>query len=186
MMEQRRRQVAAEVARTLPEGARIVWELGCGHGHFLAAYATQHPDQLCLGIDIDTNRIARAERKRERVGLANLHFVRAEARMFLEVLPCATAIERVFVLFPDPWPKLRHHKHRIMRPPFLAELATRATAECRLFFRTDHHPYFEDTIALLQSDPHWQVVAEPWPFEFETVFQARAESYASLVASRRP
>lgn len=160
----------------------FLWEVGCGHGHFLTAYAAAHPDKTCIGIDLVGERIERALRKRDRAQLTNLHFVRAEARLFLESLPALPCISTVFMLFPDPWPKTRHHKHRVLQPSFLDALATRATADCRLCFRTDHRPYFDAAQATITNSRGWTLADEPWPFEFETVFQSRAEKHDSFVA----
>jgi tRNA (guanine-N7-)-methyltransferase len=127
-------------------------------------------------------RIERALRKRDRAKLSNLHFIQADARTFLETLPLGTNSDAIFVLFPDPWPKSRHRKHRILQPDFLVSLAARALPTARLYFRTDFHPYFADVSAALGQGSGWERVAEPWPFEFETVFQSRAKAFHSLVA----
>ncbi|MBI5766701.1 MAG: tRNA (guanosine(46)-N7)-methyltransferase TrmB [Verrucomicrobia bacterium] len=185
-MAERRRALRERLHGLLPADAHLVWELGCGHGHFLTAYAEAHPDQLCVGIDIVGDRIDRANRKRDRAHLANLHFLLAEGRLFLEELPAGARFAEVFILFPDPWPKLRHHKHRIVQPDFLAAVAQRAEPSARLCFRTDFAPYFEDAHATIDAHPDWRVVDEPWPFEQETVFQSRAPSYRSLVARPHP
>jgi tRNA (guanine-N7-)-methyltransferase len=117
--------------------------------------------------------------------LENLHFIRAEARLFLEMLPPDAALSDVFILFPDPWPKLRHRKHRIVQPEVLGAIAAHAAPGCRLFFRTDFAPYFEEAAATISSHAQWRVVDEHWPFEFETVFQSRAPAFHSLVAQHR-
>ena len=181
----RRSQLQLEIDKVLASTPTFVWEIGCGHGHFLTAYATAHSDTECLGIDLVSERIERAQRKRERAGLTNLHFLRADARLFLDTLPARPCISDVFVLFPDPWPKSRHHKHRILQPEFLAALATRATPDCRLHFRTDYKPYFEDARVTVAESPLWEILDAPWPFEFETVFQNRAERHDSFIARRK-
>lgn len=202
MMEARRRDLRARQTAILgplsgPSSTRFTWEIGCGHGHFLTAYAQTHPNEVCIGIDIVSERIERALRKRDRAQLANLHFIHAEARLFLETLPAGASFSRLFILFPDPWPKLRHHKHRIMQPDFLTAVAKRAGEGARLYFRTDFTPYYDDTKAVISAHPDWSIVnhdrefipepvAESWPFEHETVFQARASSYHSLIARPRP
>lgn len=185
-MEHRRSQLAETFNRILRPNTAFVWELGCGHGHFLTAYAHAHPDRLCIGIDLVSERITRALRKRDRAQLSNLHFVQAEARLFLETLPASAQIAEVFVLFPDPWPKLRHHKHRIMQPDFLSRLADRIAPQGRLAFRTDDPAYFDATHRIVAAHPKWQLVSEPWPFEYTTVFQSRAPSHSSLLARQRP
>lgn len=164
------------------ETPQIVWEVGCGHGHFLTAYATAHPQQTCIGVDIVRERIARATRKRIRAKLERLHFVVAEAHEFLDALPKEVRLARIFVLFPDPWPKRRHHKNRLMQRDFLDRLVQRVGQGTRLHFRTDYEPYFAQVASTLRSHPNWSLSDEPWPFELETVFQARASGYYSLTA----
>jgi tRNA (guanine-N7-)-methyltransferase len=182
---ERRRALAAALDQILPGGDSVVFEVGSGHGHFLAAYAQAHAAQTCIGIDIASDRVERATRKRDRAGLKNLHFLRAEARLFLDVLPAAVRLADVYILFPDPWPKLRHHKHRILQAPFLTQLADRMGEGARLFFRTDYHPYFADAQGAVREHARWRLVEENWPFEHETVFQSRAAQYHSFVARRR-
>ncbi len=184
LLARRRTELAEELERIALKAGPLVWEVGSGHGHFLTAYATAHPEKICIGIDLASDRIARAHRKRDRAKLPHLHFIRAEARFFLDVLPPAVRFDTVFVLFPDPWPKLRHHKHRILQPEFLAATAARAKPGCRLYFRTDHRPYFEDARKAVSESANWQLVDEPWLFEFVTVFQSRAPVHHSLVARR--
>jgi len=183
----RRRADLVQQLQSILAGERrpVVWEIGCGHGHFLTAFAQAHPDRICIGIDVVGERVERAERKRVRAGLTNLHFIRAEARLFLATLPAGVRLAAVIILFPDPWPKLRHRKHRILQPDFLAALAERTADDGPLYFRTDHRPYFDAAAAVVAAEPRWQRVDEPWPFEFPTVFQNRAPSFHSLVARRR-
>ena len=185
-MAERRESLRAEVARLLPPRSRFVWEIGCGHGHFLTAYAETHPNEHCIGIDINLDRVRRATKKRDRAGLNHLHFVRAEARLFLEVLPPDAGFTAIYMLFPDPWPKKRHHKYRLLQAEFLHDVAQRAGQGTPLFFRTDHAPYFTEAETLLREHPDWRSVGDqPWPFELATVFQQKAPSFQSLVAVRR-
>jgi len=185
-MAERRESLRAEVARLLSAQPHFVWEIGCGHGHFLAAYAKAHPKELCIGIDINLDRARRATKKRDRAGLNRLHFLRAEARLFLEVLPPDARVSAIYLLFPDPWPKKRHHKYRLLQAEFLHEVAQRAGQGTPLFFRTDHAPYFMEVELLLREHPDWRSIGDqPWPFELATVFQQKAPSFQSLVAVRR-
>ena len=186
ILAERRMALARELDAALDGATEFVWELGSGHGHFLAAYAAAHPTVCCIGVDIVSERIERARRKRDRARLTNLHFLRTEGRLFLETLPPTTRIRDAFILFPDPWPKSRHHKHRIIQPSFLHQLASHATFDCRLIFRTDFAPYFEAARATVTANDQWKLTDEPWPFEAETVFQNRAPTHHSLVARRRP
>jgi tRNA (guanine-N7-)-methyltransferase len=187
---QARRAELAETLSSLLEGrCRLTLEIGCGHGHYLTAYAEANPDEFCLGIDLIADRIDRANRKATRAGLQNLSFIKAEARETLDALPKKPAPTRVFVLFPDPWPKKRHHKNRLMRDPFLAQLGAVCPPGAELFFRTDFEPYYLDACTHLQSHRQWNLLPEVeamarWPLELPTVFQQKAPTHRSALAIR--
>jgi tRNA (guanine-N7-)-methyltransferase len=178
----------SEIAAALPSPqARLVLEIGCGNGHFLAAYAAAHPDRLCVGLDLRLERIQKARRKRERAGLCNLHFLRCDALDFLHELPAATRLADIFMLFPDPWPKKRHHKNRLLKAPLLDALAARAGQGSRLFFRTDFKPYYDEAAHIVAAHPAWRLLP-PGPFAFEhpTIFQSRAAIFHSLAVAYLP
>lgn len=187
------RQNRLEAARAflkplLANHPRITLEIGCGHGHFLTAYAAAHPAEFCLGVDVLADRLERAERKSQRLKLKNLAWIHAEATLLLEALPADTRIgPHIFVLFPDPWPKRRHWKHRLLQPEFLSLLAGRSDPGATLCFRTDHAGYFAAATDILRSHPDWVPGDQPaeWPFELATVFQSRAPAYYSMTAHRR-
>jgi len=185
LIAKRRADLRAGLRAILAEPRSIVLELGCGHGHFLAQYAAEFPAKLCIGVDLSSDRIDRAARKSERARLSNCHFVRAEALEFIHALPAEVRLEEIWVLFPDPWPKKRHHKNRLLHESFFEEIAFRSAPGTRFYFRTDFAGYFENVAALLPILKTWQLVDSPiWPMEHETVFQARAVTYRSLVAVR--
>ena len=151
---------AANVARlgaTLAEGLAgrgdITFELGCGHGHWLAAYAAAHPGEFCVGIDLITHRVARSQRKQSLGKLDNLIFLKAEAMEFLEALPAPIILRKIFILYPDPWPKKKHHKNRFICPESLDLLARRSAIGTRLHFRTDDADYFAWTTEFLGGPP---------------------------------
>lgn len=191
-MKQREDRIAelrAKLLETLPAdvaaGTRaLTLEIGCGHGHFLAAYAAAFPQEFCVGLDLISKRIERANRKRELAGLANLAFFKAEATELLLALPEKCRLGKIFFLFPDPWPKKRHHKNRLIQTEMLDRLAARSVAGTRLHFRTDHAEYFEWSRELVSAHPRWRPLPDaPWPFEHETYFQSiLPDAYRSLVA----
>ncbi len=173
-------------SKILQAPVSFVWEIGSGHGHFLTKYATDHPTQNCIGIDIVLDRVRRAERKRERACLENIHFLHADARDFVEVMPAEARLSAVYMLFPDPWPKRRHHKNRLLEPVFLGAVAKRAGQGMPFYFRTDHTPYFEEAKATFAEHPDWKIrLKTEWPFDMATVFQQKAAAYHSLVAERK-
>ena len=191
--DQRLAALRAEFFPRLPVGAPLTLELGCGHGHYLTAYAAAHPGEFCVGLDLLADRIARAERKAVRAKLANLAFVQAEASLFisaLAALPDAPRLRRVFVLFSDPWPKRRHWKHRVLQAALLDSLAPLAAPGAGLHFRTDHPDYFAYAREVVGAHPLWRLAPAdeaPWPFEHVSVFEERALAGApqSLTALRR-
>jgi len=186
MIAKRRDHLRALLLEAISGSPSLVLEVGSGHGHFLTAYSAAHPKELCVGIDIASDRVARANRKRERAKLANLHFILADADDFLDAMPEGVKFSAVFILFPDPWPKRRHQKHRVLKPVFLDAIAARTRKGTGLYFRTDHEPYFRDAVDIVRAHTDWmESDSSDWPFEEPTVFQKRADRHFSLVASRR-
>lgn len=183
---QRLSRLRADLSPLMPCGSPpFVLEIGCGHGHFLTAFARAHPGLTCLGIDQMGSRIRRAQKKASLLGRGNLHFLQAEATEFLCCLPPWARIRQCWVLFPDPWPKTRHHKHRVLQPTLLSSLASRMEPGGSLCLRTDHPAMARWALDLLQAHAEWAIdPAAPWPFEAPTVFQAYAQELHSLVARR--
>ncbi len=188
MVASRQATLRTELADFLSIGLatrELTLEVGCGHGHFLVRYAATFPNRLCLGVDLLRERIERANKKRRRLKAENLKFIRAEALEALDCLPSDARPTEIFVLFPDPWPKRRHHKHRILQPAFLEKLASRVGEGTRLYFRTDHVGYYNDSVRLFEQSAEWRIEPEAvWPMEEPTIFQQRADSYNSLIAVR--
>jgi tRNA (guanine-N7-)-methyltransferase len=181
IVQNRRREVSEKLAVLVRANREITLELGCGHGHFLTGYARAHPEEFCLGIDRKANRIRRSFRKQDRAGLDNLSFMRAEVGQFLGCLPEAMRLTRVFVLFPDPWPKHRHIKNRMLNLSTLTTLARYAVPGADLFIRTDDFGCLEWIASNLGGSSEWRVSPErSWPYEIETVFQRKARTYWSL------
>jgi tRNA (guanine-N7-)-methyltransferase len=170
---------------TLAGRTDITFELGCGHGHWLAAYAAAHPTEFCVGIDLITHRVERSVRKQTLGKLANVTFLKAEATEFLDALPATVTLGKIFILYPDPWPKKKHHKNRFINPENLARLAAHADPGARLHFRTDDADYHAWTREHLAAHPAWRLVDDvPWPFERTTFFEERMKDKRDLVAQR--
>lgn len=186
---QRAGRVAAlrERIRTeLGESGNLTLEIGCGHGHWLAAYAAAHPAERCVGIDLLGDRLRKCEAKRAKRGLTNLVFLKAEAAEFLDALPGDLRMAKVFILYPDPWPKARQNKNRFLQAENLSRLARAANPGCRLAFRTDHADYHAWAGEHLAAHPDWAVdAAAAWPFEAPTFFQDLLRERRDWVARRR-
>lgn len=182
-----RAERVAELERQLecvfPADAALTLEVGCGHGHYLTAFAEQHPDANCLGVDLVTRRIEKACAKRDKRNLKGLHFLKADAWECLDALPQGMSLSRIFVLFPDPWPKKRHEKNRLLQQSLLTALAGRALPGALLHFRTDHEGLFEWGLEQLETHPDWMVdQQEAWPLEAGSYFQDMLGVYKSVSA----
>ena len=165
---------------------RILFEAGCGHGHWLTDYAEANPGMICAGIDLISWRIRKGNEKKAKRGLQNLHFYKAELSEFLGALPAAIRFDRTVLLFPDPWPKAKHHRRRMVQPSFLDEVARRTDRGGEFCFRSDDRPYFDWTVEHLSEHPDWEIdESAQWPYESETYFQSLMDEYYSVVAKRK-
>jgi len=120
----------------------IELEIGCGDGGFLFEYAQRHPDRNFLGVERLLGRVRKLSKKGLREGLTNLRLLRIEARYVLEYLLPEHAFEALHIYFPDPWPKDRHRRHRLINETF-PPLARRILRQKGvIYLRTDDPVYF--------------------------------------------
>jgi tRNA (guanine-N7-)-methyltransferase len=137
----------------LMPGAREAWlEIGFGGGEHLAAQAKLRPDVLFIGAEPFQNGVASALRHIDEAGLENVRLHDGDARDLLARLPDAS-LERVFILFPDPWPKARHHKRRLLQADVAGELARALKPGGRLRFASDWADYVDWSLARLIATP---------------------------------
>ncbi|MBO7520877.1 MAG: tRNA (guanosine(46)-N7)-methyltransferase TrmB [Opitutales bacterium] len=164
-------------------GGKITFEIGCGKGHYLSAYGAAHKGELCVGIDLISSRIRDGNRKNERLGNTNVHFLKAFSPEFLDAIPADLKLQKIFIFFPDPWPKKRHHKHRLIQPEFLSEIKKYCAPEAAMFFRTDHGEYFEWAMEIFaKSDWKFEEI-EKLEFEEVSQFQRLLPNFRTLRAS---
>ena len=140
--------------------AREVWlEIGFGGGEHLAGQAARRPDVLVLGVEPFLNGVASLLRHVDQQSLANVRILEGDARELVGRLPAAS-LARVFVLFPDPWPKTRHRKRRLMQAGFVGALARATRPGGRLRFATDWRDYAAWTLSRMLASPDWSWTAE--------------------------
>lgn len=153
-------------------------ELGSGDGSFLVRYAERHPDRNLLGVERLLGRLRKIDRKALRAGLANLRLIRIEAAYFIEYLLPRASVTAVHVYFPDPWPKRKHRKNRLINACF-PDLVRRALAPGgTVYLRTDDADYFRQMNASFAAHSGFRPVETPselreLPTDFERDFQAR-------------
>jgi tRNA (guanine-N7-)-methyltransferase len=149
----------------LAADAKAVWlEIGFGGGEHMAAQAAAHPDVLVIGAEPFQNGVASALRHIDEQGLTNVRLHDGDARELLARLPDAS-LDRVFILFPDPWPKARHHKRRLVQADTVAELARVLKPGGRLRFASDWADYVDWALARFTASGafHWTAErADDW------------------------
>lgn len=139
----------------------LVVDLGCGKGRLLLARARRHPDRWHLGVDRMLGRLRKVARAARRLGLANVRLLRMDALYAVCHLLPRRGVREMFVAFPDPWPKLRHHRHRLFGPVFLDALAATLEPGGTVHVATDHMPYFDVIHRVVSRDPRF-VIAPAW------------------------
>ena len=158
--------------------ARRSLEIGFGDGHTLAELARRHPEQDFLGLEVHRPGVGRLLMTLDAEGLANVRVVAEDAVPVLkERLPDA-GLDAVLIYFPDPWPKKRHHKRRLLQPEFVALLARKLKPGARLHFATDWEDYARHALDVLEASPKFENAAPggyaPRPAERpETKFERR-------------
>jgi len=118
-------------------------DLGCGKGAFLFWAAYTHPERNFVGVDRLLRRLRRVDRKAVRAGLQNLRLLRIESTYLISKLIPDHSVSTYHVLFPDPWPKRRHHGRRLICAPFLADVRRTLVPGGIVNCATDHEEYFE-------------------------------------------
>lgn len=153
-------------------------ELGCGDGSFLVEWAQRNPGRNLLGVERLLGRIRKPDKRGRRAGLTNLSLVRIEIGYFLEFLLPAASTDALHVYFPDPWPKVKHARHRLITERFTA-LARRALKPGGVVhLRTDHVDYFAQMLAVFRAEAAFTEVETPADLaavttDFEREFNAK-------------
>lgn len=129
-------------------------EIGFGNGEALAALAERHPERNYLGVEMHRPGIGHLLLRIEQLGLENIRVLRRDAIEVLARLP-AESLAGVYLFFPDPWHKKRHHKRRIVQPAFLDRLYRVLEPGGRFHAATDWPDYAEHMLALFEADPRF-------------------------------
>ena len=144
----------------LMSDAREVWlEIGFGGGEHMAAQAARAPDVLILGAEPFLNGVASAVRHIDEQALNNVRLQDGDVRELIARLPDA-CLDRVFILFPDPWPKARHHKRRLVQTDTVADLARLLKRGGRLRFASDVAHYVDWALEVISANPAFNWTAD--------------------------
>ena len=167
-----------DLVSLFPKTQPLEVELGCGDASFLVEYAQRHPDRNFIGVERLLGRIRKLDRKGRRVGLTNLRGVRIESSYFLQYLLPPHSASALHIYFPDPWPKKRHHKYRLINEPFPEIACTALAPDGVVYFRTDDTDYFVQIGEVFSANRKFQQVETPAGLaelltDFEQEFQTR-------------
>jgi len=166
------------LAEMFPVARPLEVELGSGDGSFMAKWAALWPERNFIGVERLLGRLRKLDRKGQRGGLLNLRLMRIEASYFLEYLLPLASVTALHLYFPDPWPKRKHRKNRLVNERF-PELASRVlTPDGVMYLRTDDEDYFAQMLEVFAADQRFVPVETPADMmavitDFERGFQAR-------------
>jgi len=178
-----------DLAALFPHADRIELEIGFGAGEHLAWHAARHPRVGYVGAEPFLNGVAQLLQKIDIEAIPNIRIRHGDARPLIEALPAAS-LSRIFVLHPDPWPKKRHAKRRMISPWFFGEAARLLKSGAELRVASDIPDYVRWTLMHAQSAKgfewtatradDWRIRPEDWPqtrYEAKALREGRAPAY---------
>ena len=179
---------AERIPEHLDPGRVTVLEIGFGRAEFILSQAAERPDTLFVGIEVSRKRVAKAAKRAARRDLSNLRLVASPAEFAVErVLPDA-CIDECWINFPDPWPKKRHFKRRLIQPSFAKQMARVLRRGAPLYVATDHRGYASWIAEQLAAIPELENEAAPahWfsepPARITTAYEAEWQSLGRDIA----
>ena len=170
-----------ETAVPLPLGevfgraAPTILEIGFGNGQTLVRAAAEAPQCNFLGVEVHLPGLGRCLLEAERAGLSNLRLIQADAVEVLRSQLPPAALAMVCLYFPDPWPRKRHHKRRLVQPGFIALLARVLEPGGLFHVATDWTPYAEHIEGVMDAMPAFERLTEP-PARHTTRFELRGSA----------
>lgn len=164
--EAREKGWAALFAPDLSPPLRLVVELGFGRGEFLRGLAAAAPAAAHLGIDRSHRRVLKLARRIAPTEERNIRLIDARAEELVQGALAEASVSACWINFPDPWPKTRHQRRRLVQSDFVALLATRLLPGGELQVATDHVDYAEQIAAVLAAEPRLEnALATPFVAE---------------------
>lgn len=173
-----------------PPHAPLEVDVGAGKGRFLLARARVNPQVCYVAIERMLGRVRKIDKKLVHHDLANVRIIHLEAYTALQCLFPLNCIQTVYIHFPDPWPKRRHHKRRLFSPEFLDILYDRLVPDGTVQVATDHADYFTQIRQTLGDDRRFDEVP-PIPrlpaeqTDFEVLFRGQGQSIGQCAFQRR-
>lgn len=130
-----------------------ILEIGFGMGETTAQIAAAHPQNDYMGIEVHTPGVGNLLKLIEAGGIKNIRIIQHDAMEVVQHMVAPGSLSGVHIFFPDPWPKKRHHKRRLVQPPFIALLASRLAPRGYIHLATDWVEYADQMLAVLSAEP---------------------------------
>lgn len=130
-----------------------ILEIGSGMGETTATIALMHPESDYLAIEVHTPGVGSLLNQIEEHQLANLRVIQHDAVEIIRNMLLPESLDGVHIFFPDPWPKARHHKRRLIQPAFISQLCLRLKPGAYIHIATDWEEYAEHILAVLSAEP---------------------------------
>ena len=142
--------------RELCQDKELCVEIGSGSGAHLLGLATRYPDKLCIGFEILYKRAYRTIEKAIQHGLDNIIVLRTEGQLIEELFETGQ-IEQLYILFPDPWAKIRWQKNRILSPGTLDAASRLLGSNGKFIVKTDHQEYFDWFLSHVSNQTFFEI-----------------------------
>ena len=175
-----------QLDKIFPKAQPLEVEIGAGDGSFLVAYAKAHPELNLIGLERLLGRLRKIDRKARRAGVENIRLLRLEAAYFVQYMIPRGTVSAFHIYFPDPWPKRRHWKNRLINESFVDLVHAALAPDGVIHLRTDDKPYFAQMIDVFGRSPKFKKIDSPPELlgvitDFERGFQQRgvATNHAS-------
>ena len=149
-----------DLNRVFGRMAPKILEIGFGMGESTATIAGEHPGNDYLAIEVHTPGVGSLLRQIDAAELSNVRIIQHDAMEVLQQMLAPDSFSGVHIFFPDPWPKKRHHKRRLIQPDFISLLCQRMKAGAYLHVATDWQDYAEHILAVLDAEPGLANTAE--------------------------
>ena len=141
-----------DLERVFCRSAPKVLEIGFGMGETTAAIAERHPENDYIGVEVHTPGVGSLLARIAELRLKNVRIVQHDAVEVLQHMIAPAVLDGVHVFFPDPWPKKRHHKRRLIQPAFLAQLVSRMKSHAVLHACTDWEDYARQMLEVFSAE----------------------------------
>ena len=129
----------------------LILDIGCGNGEYLTDSASKNPQNFYIGFELQFKEVHRTALKIQKLGLKNCVVVSMDARE-IPLLFNDAALLGVFILFPDPWPKTKQRKNRLVKKPFVLSIASKINKDGFIKIRTDSDDYFQYMLNILYDE----------------------------------